>query len=140
MRKIWLTFNWNANGYYNQIDATRLGYGRHRSTFFWSTLLNANFTPVRHYTVQLNARFRGATLVPQGRRESDCRINLGMKYYVPAINLSLLGSVTDLLDTYRKTYTPNTPELIISLKSKSTGLTNEKYIFGGAGAKTKSTF
>lgn len=107
----WLSFNWNVNGYYNQIDASRLGFGKNHDTFSWSTLLNANFMPVRHYMIQLNARFRGATLVPQGRRDADSRINLGMKYDIPAINLSLLASVTDLFDTYRKSYTLDTPEL-----------------------------
>ncbi len=107
----WLSLNWNVNGYYNRIDATRLGFGKRRDTFSWSTLLNANFTPVRHWMVQLNARFRGAQLVPQGCRDADCRINLGMKYDIPSTGLSLLVSVTDLLDTYRKSYTLDTPEL-----------------------------
>lgn len=107
----WLSFNWNVNGYYNQIDATRLGYGRKHDTFSWSTLLNANFTPVPHGMVQLNVRYRGATLVPQGQRDADWRISLGMKYDIPAANLSLLASVTDLFDTYRKSYTLDTPEM-----------------------------
>lgn len=107
----WLSFNWNVNGYYSQIDASQLGFGKNHDTFSWSTLLNANFTPVRHYMIQLNARFRGATFVPQGRRDADSRINIGMKYDIPSINLSLLASVTDLLDTYRKSYTLDTPEL-----------------------------
>ena len=107
----WLSFHWNVNGYYSQIDASRLGFGKSHDTFSWSTLLNANFTPVRHYMIQLNARFRGATLVPQGRRDADSRINIGMKYDIPSINLSLLASVTDLFDTYRKSYTLDTPEL-----------------------------
>ncbi len=107
----WLSFNWNANGYYNQINAEKLGYGRHKSAFSWSTLLNANVMPFRHYMVQVNARYRSSTLVPQGRRDADYCINLGMKYDIPAINLSLLGSVSDLFDTYRKAYTLDTPEL-----------------------------
>lgn len=107
----WLSLNWNVNGYYNQIDATRLGFDKRRDTFSWSTLLNANFTPLRHWMVQLNARLRGAQLVPQGRRDADCRINLGMKYDIPSTGLSLLATVTDLLDTYRKSYTLDTPEL-----------------------------
>lgn len=61
--------------------------------------------------VQLNARYRSATLVPQGRRDADVRINLGMKYDIPSINLSVIASVTDLFDTYRKSYTLDTPEL-----------------------------
>jgi len=107
----WMSFNWNVNGYYNQIDATRLGYGKNRGTVSWSSLLNMNFTPLRHFMVQLNARFRGARLMPQGRRDADSRINLGMKYDIPAAGLSLLASVTDLFDTYRKSYTLDTSEL-----------------------------
>ena len=61
--------------------------------------------------MQLNARYRSATLVPQGRRDADYCINLGMKYDIPSINLSVLASVTDLFDTYRKSYTLDTPEL-----------------------------
>lgn len=43
-----------------------------------------------------------------GRRDANCRINLGMKYDIPSINLSLQASVTDLLDTY---HTLDTSEL-----------------------------
>lgn len=123
----WLSFNLNANGYYNQIDASRLGFGKDKSTFSWSVLANANFTPLRHYMVQLNARFRSAVLVPQGRRDADCRINLGMKYDIPALNLSLLASVTDLFDTYRKSYTLDTP----SLKQKVEKRRNPRIVYVG---------
>jgi hypothetical protein len=34
-----------------------------------------------------------------------------MKYDIPSTGLSLLATVTDLLDTYRKSYTLDTPEL-----------------------------
>lgn len=107
----WLDFNLNMNGYYTQIDASKLGFGKHKDTFSWSALLNADFRPFSHYMIQLNARYRSATLVPQGRRDADLRINLGMKYDIPAINLSIIGSVTDLFDTYRKSYTLDTSEL-----------------------------
>lgn len=107
----WLTFNWNANGFLNQINAEKLGYGKNKRTFAWSTLLNMNLTPFRHCMVQLNARYSSATLIPQGRRDADWRINLGVKYDVPRTNLSLLASVTDLFDTYRRSYTLDTPEL-----------------------------
>lgn len=107
----WLTFNWNVNGFLNQINAEKLGFGRNKNTLAWSTLLNLNFIPFRHYMIQLNARYHSATLIPQGRKDADCRINLGMKYDIPHTRLSLLASVTDLLDTYRRSYTLDTPEL-----------------------------
>lgn len=107
----WFDFNLNINGYYNQIDASGLGFEKNKNTFSYSTLLNANFRPFNHYMIQLNTRYRSATLVPQGRRDADVRMNLGMKYDIPSINLSVIASVTDLFDTYRKSYTLNTPEL-----------------------------
>lgn len=107
----WFDLNLSLNGYYNRIDASKLGFGKNKYTFSYSALLNANFRPFKHYMVQLNARYRSATLVPQGRRDADIRINLGMKYDIPSINLSVITSVTDLFDTYRNSYTLNTPEL-----------------------------
>lgn len=107
----WLSFNWNMNGYYNQINAQKLGYGKHKDTFSWSTLLNTNITPFQHCMLQINARYRSSTLIPQGRRDADYRINLGMKYDIPQINLSLLASVSDLFDTYHKSFTLDTPDL-----------------------------
>ncbi len=107
----WFDFNLNANGYYDRIDASLPGFGKKKDTFSYSALMNADFRPVNRYMIQLNARYRSATLVPQGRRDADLRINLGMKYDIPALNLSVIASVTDLLDTYRKSYTLDTPQL-----------------------------
>lgn len=107
----WLSFNCNINGFFNQIDASDLGYGRQRNAFSWSARINANFTPLRHWLIQLNARFHSSSLVPQGRRDADSRVNLGMKYDLPKYNLALTASVTDVFDTYRRSYTLDTPEL-----------------------------
>lgn len=124
----WLTFNWNVNGFFNQINAEKLGYGKSKNTFAWSTLLNMNFIPFRHCMIQLNARYRSATLIPQGCRDADCRINAGVKYDIPHTRLSLLASVTDLLDTYRRSYTLDTPEL----KQKVVRRRNPRIFYLGA--------
>ena len=47
----WFDFNLNANGYYSQIDASKLGFGKNKDTFSYSALLNANFRPFNHYMV-----------------------------------------------------------------------------------------
>lgn len=107
----WMSFNWNANGYFNQINAENLGFGKHKNSFAWSMLLNTNITPFNHYMVQVNASWRSSTLVPQGHRNASWRINLGMKYDIPKINLSILTSISDLFDTYQKSYSLDTPEL-----------------------------
>lgn len=123
----WLDFNLNVNGYYSQIDASKLGFGRRRDTFSWSGLLNVDFRPLNHWMIQMNARYRSATLVPQGRRDADVRFNLGMKYDIPSLGVAVIASVTDLLDTYRKTYTLDTPEL----KQKVEKRRNPRIIYVG---------
>jgi Outer membrane receptor proteins, mostly Fe transport len=124
----WMSFNWNVNGYYDQINAQKLGYGSHKDTFSWSTLLNTNFMPFSHYMLQINTSYHSKTLVPQGYRNADFRVNLGMKYDIPSINLSILASVTDLFDTYRKAYTLDTPEL----KQKVNTRRNPRIFYIGA--------
>ena len=108
----WLSLNADWNGYYNQIDAHKLGYGKNKDTFSWSGQLNANITPWRHFMLQINNTYRSSTLVPQGRRNADFRFNIGAKYDIVKVpGLSVIASVSDLFDTARKSYTLNTPEL-----------------------------
>lgn len=133
----WVTINCNLNGYYNQIDAKKLGFGKKKDTFSWSALMNANFNPFKHYMIQLNMRYRSKTLVPQGTRDADFRVDMGMKYDIPKTSISLLSSVTDMFDTYRKSYTLNTEEL----HQRVTKRRNPRIIYIGIaynfGAKTK---
>ena len=69
----------NGTGYYNRINASRLGFGGNREMFSWSGLLNADFTPVKHGMVQLNARYHSATLVPQGKTQESPHHLCGIK-------------------------------------------------------------
>lgn len=123
----WLDINLNGTGYYNHINASELGFGGNREMFSWSGLINADFTPIKHGMVQLNARYHSATLVPQGKRDGDFQLNLGMKYDIPSINLALFASVTDLLDTYKLSYTLDTP----ALKQKVEKRRNPRIIYIG---------
>src|SRR5574344_519824 len=87
--------------------------------------------------IQLNMRYRSKTLVPQGTRDADFRVDMGMKYDTPKTSISLLSSVTDMFDTYRKSYTLNTEEL----HQRVTKRRNPRIIYIGIaynfGAKTK---
>lgn len=131
----WFDFNLNLNGYYSQIDATKLGFGSHKDTFSWSALLNADFRPFRRYMAQVNVRYRSSTQVPQGKRDGDFRVNVGMKYDIPGIDLSIMASVTDLFDTYRKSFTLDTPEL----KQKVEKRRNPRIFYIGAAWKFGGT-
>ena len=123
----WLDLNLNGTGYYDRMDAADLGFGKTREMFSWSALFNADFTPIKHGTVQLNARYRSAALVPQGTRDGDFQLNLGLKYDIPSVNLALFASVTDLFDTYRLSYTLDTA----ALKQKVEKRRNPRIIYVG---------
>lgn len=107
----WLNFNASLNGFYNQIDASRLGYGSRKNVLSWTGMFNANVIPVSNLTLQLNAKYRGRQLVAQGRQNSNFIFNLGARYAVPGTGLSVLLTVSDLFDTSRRSYTLDTPEL-----------------------------
>ena len=57
---------------------------------------------------------------------------------IPSINLSVLASVTDLFDTYRKSYTLDTPELKQKVEKRRNPrifYIGVSYIFGGNKSK-----
>lgn len=65
--------------------------------------------------------------MPQGKRDGDFQLNLGLKYDIPSINLALFASATDLLDTYKLSYTLDTP----TLKQKVEKRRNPRIIYVG---------
>jgi outer membrane receptor for ferrienterochelin and colicin len=124
----WLNFNWNVNGFYNKINLSEITPGSNKDAFEWSTMLNANLTPIKHLTVQLNSRYRSGSLLPQGHSDPDFIMNMGAKYDIPSINLTFICSVTDVFDTYKRSYTLDTPEL----KQKVEMRRNPRIIYLGA--------
>jgi outer membrane receptor protein involved in Fe transport len=107
----WISFNINMNGFYNEINASRLGYGGSRSSWAWDGLMNADIMPFSNFTLQMNTKYRSSRLVPQGRRDRDYVFNLGAKYDLPKTGLTMTASVSDLFNTSRKSYTIDTEEL-----------------------------
>lgn len=107
----WATFNLSGNGFYNQINAEKLGYGKNKSDFSWSAALNANFNIWKGIMLQLNSRYISSSLLPQGKREGTFIANLGAKYDLPRTNVSFMATLSDVFNTFKKVYTIDTPEL-----------------------------
>jgi hypothetical protein len=55
-------------------------------------------------------------------------MNMGAKYDIPSINLTFICSVTDVFDTYKRSYTLDTPEL----KQKVEMRRNPRIVYLGA--------
>lgn len=106
-----VTINLSGNGYYNQINAENLGYGKTKNNLAWSAALNANFNLFKGAMFQLNSRYRSSSLMPQGKREGAFITNLGAKYEIQRTNLSVIGTVSDIFNTFKQVYTIDTPQL-----------------------------
>ncbi|SKB74384.1 Outer membrane receptor proteins, mostly Fe transport [Macellibacteroides fermentans] len=109
--KKWMNINLSGNVYYDQINAEKLGYGKNKNNIAWSSALNANFNIFKGAMLQLNSRYTSSSLLPQGKREGAFITNLGAKYEIPSTNLSIMGTVSDLFNTFKKIYTIDTPQL-----------------------------
>lgn len=107
----WLSLNINGNGFYQQINASKLGYGSKRSTWAWSSLMNADITPLNHLTIQFNTRYNSPQLIPQGHLNGNYIFNMGIRYEYPKTGLSIIASISDLFNTFHKSYTLNTDDL-----------------------------
>lgn len=115
----WMTLNLNGNLFYDQIDATRLGYGKHKGTFAWSASLNANLSPFKNVLLQLNSRYLSPALMPQGRREGIFSTDISVKYAIPRLNLSFTATISDVFNTMKTIYTIDTTELRQHLEQRS---------------------
>lgn len=114
----WLTLNMNGNLFYDQIDATRLGYGSRKDAVAWSTSLNADFTPFKNALIQLNSRYLSPSLLAQGKREGTFTTDIGAKYEIPRLHLSFTATLSDVFNTFKKVYTIDTPQLQQHLEQK----------------------
>ena len=114
----WASFNLNGNLFYDQIDASRLGYGAHKDAVAWSASLNANFTPFSNVLLQLNSRYLSPSLLAQGRREGMFTTDIGVNYEIPRLHLSFTATLSDVFDTLKNVYTINTPQLQQRLEQK----------------------
>lgn len=114
----WLTLNMNGNLFYDQIDATRLGYGSRKDAVAWSASLNADFTPFKNALIQLNSRYLSPSLMAQGKREGTFTTDIGAKYEIPRLHLSFTATLSDVFNTFKKVYTIDTPQLQQRLEQK----------------------
>lgn len=114
----WLTLNMNGNLFYDQIDATRLGYGSRKDAVAWSASLNADFIPFKNALIQLNSRYLSPSLMAQGKREGTFTTDIGVKYEIPHLHLSFTATLSDVFNTFKKVYTIDTPQLQQRLEQK----------------------
>jgi hypothetical protein len=96
-----LTANFSTNFFYNQIDATQLGFGENKSIVSMGANLNTNLTITKTTMAQLSCNYRSARLTPQGKVYPTFVMNLGLRQDLFDKKLSLIFTASDLFSTMR---------------------------------------
>ena len=106
-----LTVNLSGNIFYDEIDASNLGYAGKKSIISESVKLGTNINITPSTMLQLNATYVSPTLTPQGKYLSTAGLSLGFRQDLFKKKASLLLSVSDVFNSLRWTSEIDTPEL-----------------------------
>ncbi len=106
------SINFSASGFYNQIDASDIGYSGYRAAFSWNAKVNASFNITKTTLFQLNADFRSKSLTAQGYRLPSWTMNLGLRQDLWKRKVSLIATVSDLFNSRAYKSNIDTPILV----------------------------
>ena len=94
--------NLSANAYYEEIDASNLGFSNNKSTWAWSGNMNINFNLPTSTMIQINSNYRSARLTPQGENRPSFVVNLGIRQDLFDDKVSLVFTVSDIFKTMKR--------------------------------------
>ncbi|WP_448321859.1 outer membrane beta-barrel protein, partial [Streptomyces sp. CO7] len=93
-----LTYNISGNVYWNEIDASHLGFTEKRDGFAVSGRGNLNWQVTPRDFIQFNGFMNGRRLTAQGHQDGFAMLNLGYRRKVND-NLSITVTAQDVLGT-----------------------------------------
>lgn len=135
-----LTSHASANVFFNQIDASNLGYSGNKSTTSWSGALTLNLNATKSSMVQMNASYNSRRLTAQGENLPSYVVNLGLRQELMDGKLAMVLTVADLLRTLKRTSELTTPVLhqqVINSRDSRVVYFGFTYYFGSNGKKSK---
>jgi outer membrane receptor protein involved in Fe transport len=104
--------NFSASGFYNEIDASNIGYSSSKSAFSWNAKINASVSITKTTMIQVNGQYRSEALTPQGYRLPSWGVNLGFRQDFWKKRISLVATVSDLFDSQAWKTSVSTPILV----------------------------
>jgi outer membrane receptor protein involved in Fe transport len=134
------TANVSANAFYEQIDASNLGFGNNKSTVSWSGTFNGSVNLSTATMIQINSNYRSTRLTPQGENSPSFVLNMGLRQDLFNEKLSLILTVSDLLNTLKRKTDLNTPwltENMVSTRDSRIVYLGLTYHFGTPAKKSK---
>ena len=105
-----LTYNVSGNAFWNEIDASSLGFTGTRSGTTLSGRVNLNYQATPKDFFQVNAFSSGKRITPQGHREPVQLINIGYRRKI-SDKLNFVVTVNDVTNSFEDTVVTETPLL-----------------------------
>ncbi len=137
-----LNINLNTDIFYDQIDASNLGYSNNKSIISWSGNCTVDLNLTGSLLFQLNSNYRSARLTPQGEFRPRFVVNIGAKQELLKGKLSLIMTISDLFNTLRREISINTPQLVetaVGTRDSRIFYVGLSYNFGSQSEKSKET-
>lgn len=103
--------NLSANFFYNQINASNLGYFDKKTIISFSTNFNSTVTITPTTVVQISAIYRSARLTPQGRNYPSFVLNTGIRQDILKKKASIILAISDILKSQQQKSELNTAYL-----------------------------
>jgi outer membrane receptor protein involved in Fe transport len=100
--------NLSTNFFYNQINATNLGYFDKKTILSFSTNFNSTLSFTPNTMAQISANYRSARLTPQGKNYPSFVLNMGIRQDLFKKKISVLLAASDILRTLREKSELNT--------------------------------
>jgi outer membrane receptor protein involved in Fe transport len=103
-----LTGNLSSNVFYDQIDASNLGYSSNKSNITWSAKVSATATITPTTMMQISASYRAPQLTPQGSMLARYGMNIGARHDVLKKKGSIIATISDPFNTMTESSTMET--------------------------------
>jgi len=138
-----VNINFTPNAFYNQIDASNLGYSSKRNTFTWSANFNSSYTLTKSTVVQVNSNYKSARLTPQGKYLPSFVFNFGARQEILKKKGSIYLTVSDVFKTQRQEAELSSPLLtqhVFTRSNSRIAYIGMSYNFGIVKKKKDLTF
>ena len=137
-----LRYNLTGSAYYNEIDASGLGFSGRKSALAYTAKVSFDYQITSSDRAQITTNYNGKRLTPQGYRLPTYTINLGLRHQL-LDNLAAVLTASDLMNSSREAYRLNTSTLIGTTKKRQLGrivYLGLSYRFGGKSADKEDRF
>lgn len=122
-----LSANLSSNFFYNQIDASGLGYSNKKTIISMSTNFNATMSITKTTMWQVSTNYRSARLTPQGKVFGSFVFNTGIRQDLFKKKVSVILTASDLFNSLKQKAELNTS----FLKQTSVGRRDARIVYLG---------